>query len=261
MKLKLYYSTCPNDVFMFTPLVEGWIDTEGLEFEVKLYDIEELNKFILNSVPDVGKFSYAVLPKIIENYSLLNSGSALGRGVGPLLIANKKYSREELRNMRIAIPGKFTTAHLLLKFYLPELSETQEYLFSDILQVVSEGKEKAGVIIHEGRFVYENYGLECLADLGEYWEEKTKLPIPLGGIAMKKSYGRKSVEIFDNLLRKSIEYSWEHKDKVYPFLKKYAQELSKEVIWKHVETYVNGFSLDLGEEGREAMFRLTGVVF
>ncbi len=261
MKLKLFYSTCPNDVFMFTPLTEGWIDTEGLEFETELYDIEELNKFIMNCVPDVGKFSYAVLPEIIEKYFLLDSGSALGKGVGPLLIANQAYGKEELGKIRIAIPGKFTTAHLLLKFYLPELKETKEYLFSEILPAVSEGKEKAGVIIHEGRFVYKEYGVKCLADLGEHWEKQTGLPIPLGGIAIKRKYGEKIKEVFEELLRRSIEYAWEHKEKVYPFLKENAQELSEEVIWEHVKTYVNDYSLSLGKEGKKAISRLTGINF
>ncbi len=257
MKLKLYYSTCPNDVFMFSPLVEGWIDTGGLEFEPFLYDIEELNNFMLQETPDIGKFSYALLPKIEHNYILLKSGSALGEKVGPLLIANKNYSYGELKKLTIAIPGKYTTANLLLHYYLGDV-KTSELLFSEILPAVSSGKFPAGVIIHEGRFVYENYKVKLLQDLGEYWQEKTNLPIPLGGIAIHKRH-KNIAKTFENLLRKSIEYAFENKQQVFPLLKKYAQELSKEVIWKHVYTYVNKYSLDLGEEGIKAVEIMRGI--
>lgn len=260
MKLTLSISPCPNDTFMFDALINGRIDTEGLQFDVKYADIEQLNSAVIHggdSAPDISKISYAIVPHIIGRYAVLHSGSALGRGNGPLLVAaNDEVSLEDY-NIRIAVPGYNTTANLLLERLFPRLTNKREYLFSEIAKKVSHGECDAGVLIHEGRFVYRNEGLTLLADLGEEWEKSTGLPLPLGAIIIKRTLPEEVQAQFDKLLRQSIEYAFAHPEECMPFVRSHAQEMEDSVMKSHIELFVNEYSLDIGSTGRAAAQQLT----
>ena len=252
-KISLGFSTCPNDTFIFDAMVHQKIDTEGLEFEVILGDVEELNNKALKNELDVTKISYHAFSKIAENYLLLDSGSALGYKNGPLLISKHKIYSDEVNDVKIAIPGANTTANLLLSIAFPNAKNRKEYLFSDIEEVVLSGEMDAGLIIHENRFTYEKKGLKKIIDLGEYWEKETGLPIPLGGIAVKQSLNHELQLKINRVLKRSVEYAFENPKSAYPYIKQYAQEMDEEVMYKHIELYVNDFTKDLGKDGREAI--------
>ena len=252
-KISLGFSTCPNDTFIFDAMVHQKIDTEGLEFEVILGDVEELNNKALKNELDVTKISYHAFSKIAENYLLLDSGSALGYKNGPLLISKHKIYSDEVNDVKIAIPGANTTANLLLSIAFPNAKNRKEYLFSDIEEVVLSGEMDAGLIIHENRFTYEKKGLKKIIDLGEYWEKETGLPIPLGGIAVKQSLNHELQLKINRVLKCSVEYAFENPKSAYPYIKQYAQEMDEEVMYKHIELYVNDFTKDLGKDGREAI--------
>ena len=256
MKLKLHISTCPNDTFMFDALLHGRIDTGGLEFEPYLADIEDLNSLALLGEADITKCSYAILPRIIEEYQVLNSGSALGRGNGPLLVSRLPVSKRDLRGLTVAIPGELTTANLLLGSLFPDIGEKREMLFSDIIPAVAEGKADAGVLIHEGRFVYRRHGLSLVADLGLEWEKRYGLPLPLGAIAVKRDLSGAWKQRIDEVLRRSVEYAMDHPEASRDFIKHHAHELDEQVIRQHIALFVNPFSVDLGAEGKEAVVRL-----
>jgi len=258
MKLKVHISTCPNDTFMFDALLHQRIDTEGLEFEVHLADIEELNRLALDGVADITKCSYAIVPGIMPEYQILNSGSALGRGNGPLLVSKKPLSKNDLKGLTVAIPGERTTANLLLKNLFPEITDKRIMLFSDIIPAVTEGRADAGVLIHEGRFMYEEKGLSLVADLGEEWEKRYGLPLPLGAIAIRRSLPEALKRKIDRLLGQSVRYAFENPEKSRHFIKQYAQELDESVIQSHINLFVNEYSVDLGQEGRQAVIRLLG---
>lgn len=252
-KISLGFSTCPNDTFIFDAMVHHKIDTEGLEFDVITGDVEELNNKALNNELDVTKISYHAFSKIADNYLLLDSGSALGYKNGPLLISKHKIYPDEINDVKIAIPGLNTTANLLLSIAYPNAKNKTEYLFSDIEEVVSSGEMDAGLIIHENRFTYEKKGLKKIIDLGEYWEKETGLPIPLGGIAVNRNLDREIQLKINRVLKRSVEFAFEDPKSAYPYIKQYAQEMNEEVMYKHIELYVNDFTKDLGEEGREAI--------
>lgn len=254
--LKLSISPCPNDTFMFDALVNGRIDCEGLNFDVEYHDIEELNSGVLSALPDISKISCAVLPAIAENYRLMDCGAALGRGNGPLLV-RRKGDTAPIR--RIAVPGMHTTANALIERLFPEIQERVPMLFSEIAEAVERGDFDAGVLIHEGRFVYERRSLELVADLGLLWEQRTDLPLPLGGIVIRSELGDEVFERFQRVLRRSIEYAFAHPMTSREYVKQHAQELEDEVINRHVELFVNNYSLSLGESGRAAMSALTGL--
>ena len=257
MKLKLNISTCPNDTFMFDALVHGRVDTEGLEFEVKLSDIEELNREALEGTADVTKLSYAVVPEVLDRYKVLHSGSALGRGNGPLLVSRHKLWPEEMdSHVRVAIPGLHTTANRLLGVLFPEVVDRRVYLFSDVAEAVMSDACDAGVLIHEGRFTYPKLGLQCVADLGERWERLTGLPLPLGAIVVSRQLPEPIQRAVDRVLRRSIEYAMAHPAASADYVRRYARELSDEVTRQHIELFVNNFSVDLGDEGRRAVCRL-----
>lgn len=256
MKLHLSISPCPNDTFMFDGIVNGRVDCEGLAFEVEFHDIEELNAGVINRQPDVSKISCAVLPAITENYRLLDSGAALGRGNGPLLV-RRKGERGELKH--IAVPGVHTTANALVGRLFPEIEERTPMLFSEIAAAVERGDFDGGVLIHEGRFVYERRNLELVADLGLEWEARTQLPLPLGGIVIRRDLPADVQQRVERVLRRSIEYAFEHPMLSREFVKQHAQELEDNVIDKHISLFVNDFSLTLGAEGRQAMEALTGI--
>lgn len=253
MKLTIGFSTCPNDTFIFDALIHKKIDTEGLDFELLLADVEELNKAAFSNEIDITKLSYHAYAYVADNYKLLNSGSALGNNNGPLLISKHKIYLDEVSDLNIAIPGKYTTANLLLTIAYPKVRNTKEYIFSDIEEVVLSGEMDAGLIIHENRFTYEKKGLKKVIDLGEFWEDKTKMPIPLGGIVVNRKLPKEIQQKIDKLVRKSLEYAYENPASSLDFMKQYAQEMNEDIMKKHVDLYVNNFSTDLGEKGKAAI--------
>jgi 1,4-dihydroxy-6-naphthoate synthase len=253
MKLTLGFSTCPNDTFIFDALIHKKVDTEGLDFDVILADVEELNRNAFEGKIDITKLSYHAFAHVAGNYKLLTSGSALGYKNGPLLISKRKIGPAEVADLKVAIPGKFTTANLLFSIVYPNVIEKTEYLFSDIEEAVLNGRVDAGVIIHENRFTYENKGLKKIIDLGEDWEEKTKNPIPLGGIVIRRQIDTEIQKKVNRVLKRSVEFALVNPKSGYRFIKKYAQELNDEVIQKHIDLYVNNFTVDLGKIGKNAV--------
>ena len=254
--VRLAISPCPNDTFMFDAMLNGRIDTEGLQFEVDYLDIEQLNSAALEHRYDVTKCSTAILPAIIQNYRLLDSGSALGRGNGPLLVRRRGFEGA-LRN--IVVPGLHTTANLLTHRLFEEIENRTPMLFSEISDAVARGEYDAGVLIHEGRFVYERYDLELVADLGIEWERRTGLPLPLGSIVASRGVDEDVVERVERLLRRSIEYAFANPMASRDYVKQHAQELEDRVIDSHIALFVNNFSLSLGDEGQRAVAALTGL--
>lgn len=254
MLLKLHISPCPNDTFMFDAMINHRIDCEGLTFDVEYQDIEELNDGVLRSVADVSKISCAVLPSIVENYRLMDAGAALGRGNGPLLV-RRKGEREPIK--RIVVPGLHTTANLLIERLFPEIEERTPMLFSEIAEAVERGDYDGGVLIHEGRFVYQRRGLEVVADLGEEWERQTSLPLPLGGIVARRGLPSEIIARVERVLRRSIEYAFAHPLESRGFVKEHAQELEDDVIDRHIALFVNDFSLSLSDEAQRSIELLT----
>ena len=253
MKLTLGFSPCPNDTFIFDALVNGKIDTEGLETEYFMADVEELNRRAFSSEADITKISCHAYAYASNDYLILDSGSALGYGNGPLLVARKKLSDEEVINARIAIPGRFTTANLLLSVAWPDARNRKDYLFSDIVRALLEDEADAGLIIHETRFTYTEKGLVKIADMGEYWDRLTGLPVPLGFIVINRRIPRDTALKFNRILRKSIEYAREHSNELQDFVSSNAREMDKSVINSHIGLYVNDFSLSIGQKGRKAI--------
>ncbi|HRI20158.1 MAG TPA: 1,4-dihydroxy-6-naphthoate synthase [Panacibacter sp.] len=266
MKLTLGFSPCPNDTFIFDALVNNKIDTGGLLFDVVLEDVQTLNRWALQGKLDLSKISYAVLPLVLNAYILLNSGGALGKGVGPLLIAppnplKGELKREEIEsfinNSIIAIPGENTTAHMLFSLAFPNAAKKEFKVFNEIENAVLNKEVDAGVIIHENRFTYHLKGLHRLMDLGEYWEQKTGVPIPLGGIAAKRNLPVELIRKADRLIRKSVEYAYENNYEVLAdYVKQHAQEMSEQVMRQHIDLYVNNYSVDLGEDGKKSVMKM-----
>ena len=251
-RLSLHISPCPNDTFAFDAIINGRIDHD-FDLAVEYHDIEVLNEGVLRSEPDISKISYAVYPLVAEQYALLDSGSALGRGNGQLLV-RRKGETGKIRT--VASPGLNTTANALLRRYFPEVEEVQQMLFSEIAASVERGDVDAGVLIHEGRFVYERRNLELVADLGKLWESETNLPLPLGAIIIKRELGEELISKFDKLLSKSVRYAFANPLVSRDFVKEHAQELEDDVIEKHISLFVNDYTISLGEEGRKAVDRL-----
>ncbi len=248
--MKLYISPCPNDTFMFDAIINRRIDLDGFQFEVEYFDIEELNRRAIDGEADFTKISCAILPLIDHQYTISNSGAALGRGNGPLLVRRKG----DLTPIRtVAIPGEHTTGNMLMNRMFPQITQRVPMLFSDIAKAVKRGETDAGVLIHEGRFLYASEGLELVADLGVLWEEQTTLPLPLGVIAMKRTIDDSTQRRFEQLLAKSIEYAFSNPTASRSFIKEHAQEMQDEVIDAHINLFVNQYSLDLGREGLEAI--------
>ena len=253
MKLTLGFSTCPNDTFIFDAIIHNKIDTEGLEFDVVMADVEELNRGAFAGTIDITKLSYHAFAYIADTYKLLTSGSALGRGNGPLLISKKEISSDEVKDIKVAIPGKNTTGNLLFSIFYPHINEKREYLFSDIEDAILDGEVDAGVIIHENRFTYQKKGLRKIVDLGEKWEEKTKSPIPLGGIVIHRKFPDDIQLKVNRVLKRSLQFAFEHPKSSYEFVKQFAQEMEEDVMQSHINLYVNDFSLELGIEGKKAI--------
>jgi 1,4-dihydroxy-6-naphthoate synthase len=255
MKLTLGSSPCPNDCFVFDALVNERIDLEGLEFDIRMADVEALNKAAFDGAVEITKLSYHAYAYCADQYVLLDAGSALGRNCGPLLISKSVIPPEEVARggVRIAIPGKYTTANFLLGLAFPNARNTTELVFSDIEAALLAGEIDAGVIIHENRFTYEAKGLRKIVDLGEFWERETGAPIPLGGIVIKRSLPDDVKHRVNRLLRQSVEYAFAHREASLPFVRQHAQEMSESVMYQHIDLYVNQFSVDLGAEGRRAV--------
>jgi len=255
MRLTLAFSPCPNDCFMFDAVVNRRIDLEGLDFDVRLADVEALNKAAFAGEVDVTKLSYHAYAYCASDYVLLDAGSALGRNCGPLLISKRPISPEEVASgsLRIAIPGKYTTANFLLGLAFPNARERTELLFSDIEGVVLDGRFDAGLIIHENRFTYAAKGLTKIVDLGEFWESETGAPIPLGGIVVRRSLPEDVRQAVNRIVRRSVEYAFAHRAASLPFVREHAQEMSEQVMYQHIDLYVNEYSVDLGPEGRRAV--------
>ncbi len=266
MTITLGYSPCPNDTFIFDALVHGRVDLEGLEFDIHLGDVEELNRLAFAGKLDMTKLSYHALAYLTATYRLLPAGSALGRNCGPLLIAREPLAAAELTDAPVAIPGKYTTANFLLGLAYPQLTNKREVLFSDIESGVAAGTYRAGLIIHENRFTYADRGLVKLRDLGEYWEETTGFPIPLGGIVLRRSLPDEVYQRVARVLARSVAYARAHPAASLPYVRAHAQEMDDAVMQAHIALYVNEFTEDLGPTGRAAVEHLferareTGVV-
>ena len=241
---------------MFDAIVNGRIDCEGLSFEVEYHDIEELNHGVEALGPDISKISCAVLPAIKQHYRLLDSGAALGRGNGPLLV-RRKGDKGAIKHL--LVPGEHTTANALVGRLFPQIEYREPMLFSKIAEAVERGDADGGVLIHEGRFVYERRNLELVADLGVEWERQTDLPLPLGGIVIKRELGDEMRSRVERVLRRSIEYAFDNPLLSRDYIKSHAQEMADDVIEKHIALFVNDFSLSLGEQGRRAITLLTGL--
>jgi 1,4-dihydroxy-6-naphthoate synthase len=258
-KLTLGFSPCPNDTFIFDALIHHKIDTEGLEFEVFYDDVETLNQKAFRGELDITKLSYHAFAYMVDRYALLDSGSALGFGVGPMLIC--KGDPDELRerlktdgaSVKIGIPGKYTTANFLLGLAFPQATNKEELVFSEIEDAVLTGKVDVGLIIHENRFTYQNKGLKKIIDLGDYWEKETGCAIPLGGIVVNRNLPLDVQQKVNRLIRKSVEFAFANPKSGLEFIRSHAQEMSEEVMYKHIELYVNQYSVDLGVEGRKAI--------
>ncbi len=252
-RIQLAFSPCPNDTFVFNAIVNKRIDLEGFNFEYQMHDVEMLNHMAMEPGIDVIKVSYHAYLYLQQNYILLDSGSALGSGNGPLFIAGKNYSGEELSDLTVAIPGEFTTANLLMKLAYPMVKKKKIMLFSEIEQAILSGEVDAGVIIHENRFTYEKRGLKKIADLGEYWETMMECPIPLGGIIARKGLGYDRINKLNRVLFRSVQYAMKHPYDAMPFVRANAQEMDEAVIEKHINLYVNDYTLSLGTRGRVAL--------
>lgn len=252
MKLTLGFSPCPNDTFIFHALLHDLVDTEGLAFEPFISDVEELNKRAFNRNLDVTKLSYFAFAHLIDFYVLLNSGSALGHNCGPLLV-NKTGTVSDWNKFKVAIPGCYTTANLLLSLYKPGIKNKKEFVFSKIEDAVISDRSDAGLIIHENRFTYSKIGLQKIVDLGEWWECEFGLPVPLGGIVVNRRINKNIQQKIDRVLRRSVEYALKNPEMSKDFVKKYSQELSDEVIKAHINLYVNNYTVDLGKTGRKAV--------
>ncbi|MEI6050764.1 MAG: 1,4-dihydroxy-6-naphthoate synthase [Bacteroidota bacterium] len=253
MKLTLGFSPCPNDTFIFDAMVHDRIDTEGLEFDYFLADVEELNRKALSSEVDITKISFHAYAFAAQNYLILDSGSALGHKNGPLLISKRIISLSDLAQARIAIPGKYTTANLLFSIAWPDAVDKVEYLFSAIEDALMNDEVDAGLIIHETRFTYHNKGLHKIADMGEYWEKLTGLPIPLGAIVINRNIPDQIAQKVNRILRKSLEYAYKDSFASYDFVSGNAREMDRTVMNSHIELFVNEYSLNLGNKGKEAI--------
>lgn len=260
MKLSLGFSPCPNDTFIFDALIHGKINTEGLTFEVSYDDVETLNQKAMEGMLDLTKLSFHAFGYVTQKYALLNAGSALGFGVGPLLICKtENYEKivaqlaQNAMNLRVAIPGKYTTANFLLGIAYPQLKHKKEMLFSEIENALLRDEIDLGLIIHENRFTYQNKGLYKVMDLGDYWEKLTACAIPLGGIVVNRKLPLALQQKVNRLVRKSVEYAFENPKSALNFIRQHAQEMDEEVMYSHINLYVNQYTVDLGTAGKQAI--------
>ncbi|MBU0481990.1 MAG: 1,4-dihydroxy-6-naphthoate synthase [Proteobacteria bacterium] len=252
--LSLGFSPCPNDTLIFNALVKGLVCHSRRNFsEPELADVETLNEWAIEGKLDVTKISFHALVHVLDKYTLLRSGSALGRGCGPLLVGRNKFARKEIAGKRIAIPGKYTTAAMLLKLYEPACRNLVVMRFDQIMPAVAAGTVDAGLIIHESRFTFRNFGLEEVLDLGEWWEEKTGLPIPLGAIVARRTIGRERISYIESCIRESVRRGLAEPESAKGYIRMHAQEMDDEVVSEHISLYVNEFTVELGDEGLAAV--------
>lgn len=256
MKLSLGFSPCPNDTYIFDALAHQKIDTEGLEFDIVFADVETLNNNAHHEDLDITKLSYHAYAYMSRNYQLLTSGSALGRGCGPLLISKGEIPRSKIEFCLVGIPGKLTTANFLLSLAFPEAATKKEYVFSEIENALLSEAIDIGVIIHENRFTYQAKGLKKIIDLGEWWEKKYQLPIPLGGICVRRNFDTDLKQKINRVLKRSVEFAMNNPEQTMDFVRKHSQEMEEEVMKKHIQLYVNDFTIDLGAEGKNAVEKL-----
>ncbi len=253
MKLSLAFSPCPNDCFIFDAMIHGKVDTEGLSFDVRLEDVETLNHMALRGEMDITKLSFHAYGHVLTNYILLRAGSALGFNCGPLLIHNGKFDEKNIEQMKVAIPGKLTTANFLLTLAYPQLKNKIEYVFHEIEDAVLSGEVDAGLIIHENRFTYEAKGLKKVQDLGEFWDGLIHAPIPLGGIVIKRNFESDLQQKVNRIIKRSVEYAFANPSSSLPYVREHAQSMQEAVMKKHIDLYVNQFSIDLGDTGKHAV--------
>lgn len=256
MNFSLGFSPCPNDTFIFDAMVNGKIDTMGLTFDYVMEDVGTLNAWAEEGRLDITKLSYSTFMHTVNHYALLHSGSALGEGVGPLLVAKSPLDLKNIADFKIAVPGFNTTANLLLTLAYPQAKNKTELVFSEIEGAVLDGTFDAGLIIHEGRFTYQKKGLTKLMDMGDWWEQTTHAAIPLGGIVAIRTLDRALCATIDRIIKDSIAYAWKHYPELSPFVKENAQEMEEDVMRQHINLYVNDYSTDLGEKGRNAISTL-----
>jgi len=253
MKLSLGFSPCPNDTFIFDAMIHGKIDTEGLEFNVLLADVEELNQKAFAKKLDITKLSYHAYGYLVDDYVLLDAGSALGNNCGPLLISKTQLTDNQVNTSTIAIPGKYTTANFLLSLAYPEATNKVPTLFSEIENAVINEKVDAGLIIHENRFTYAEKGLKKIIDLGEFWEKSTQMPIPLGGIVAKRTLNKEVLQKINRVMKRSVEFAFKNPDSSKNYVKQHAQEMEEKVMYQHIHLYVNEYTKNLGTKGRAAI--------
>jgi 1,4-dihydroxy-6-naphthoate synthase len=255
-QLTLAYSTCPNDTFIFHAMAKRLVDMQGLEFRIELADVEALNRAAATGMYDVSKLSFAAIGHLKGKYRILESGAALGRGCGPLIVARRGFNPQHLGKAKIAVPGHWTTANLLLGLYLGKNVTVEAMTFDRIMPAVADGGVDAGVIIHEGRFTYPEYDLACLVDLGQWWEDETGHPLPLGAIAVREDMDPDTAGKISNVIRSSIAYAYADENASINYIRQHAKEMEPDVIRQHIELYVNPFSMQLGKEGRRAVEEL-----
>lgn len=247
------YSPCPNDTYIFGGLATGLVPTKGFELAAELHDVETLNRMALKGVLDITKLSFFAWLKVKSQYRLLQCGAALGYGCGPIVVARKPMSREQVINSRIVLPGPLTTAHLLFRLWAPEAQDRFFASYDQIFDMIAKGKADCGVIIHESRFTYEQAGFTALVDLGEFWERETGAPIPLGCIAAKAQLKDSTTARIETAIRDSIQVARQSLESVLPYIRKHAQEMETAVLQQHIDTFVNDFSLTLGAKGHRAI--------
>jgi 5,8-dihydroxy-2-naphthoate synthase len=257
VKLSFGFTPCPNDAFAFHALVHGLVPAP-FEVEPVLLDIEELNQRAAHAELQLTKLSFGASAAAGDGYRLLRSGAALGRGVGPLVVAREPGSLADTATGCIAVPGLETTAFLLLRLAVPELGDVVELRYDRILGAVAAGEADAGLIIHESRFTYGEHGLVSVADLGEWWEGETRLPVPLAGIFARSDLEPELVEEAETAIRASVEYAFAHPEASRDYVRSLSKEMSDEVCAAHIALYVNEHSVDIGDEGLTAIDRLLG---
>ncbi len=261
--IRLAISTCPNDTFAFHGLLTGKVDTRGLSFDIQLLDIEQLNEGLMNGAFDVAKASFHAALALADDTVVLPVGSALGFGVGPLLLAAREGTRptavpggsDDLGDLTLC-PGQWTTAHLLFRLFYGGDCPVRQVVFSEIMPRLKERTAGFGVCIHEGRFTWQAEGLACVEDLGTRWESETGAPLPLGGLLGRRSLGPERLRVVSSVIRDSLEYGLAHRGETEVTMRRYAQEFSREVLFRHVDLYVNEWTRDLAEEGRLALQEL-----
>jgi 1,4-dihydroxy-6-naphthoate synthase len=256
MKLTLGFSPCPNDTFIFDAMINGLVDTKGITFDYVMEDVATLNQWAQEEKLDITKLSYSTFLHTVNKYALLHSGSALGVGVGPLLVSKAPLDMANINDFKIAIPGFNTTANLLLSLAFPQAQNKTALVFSEIEEAVLDGTYDAGLIIHEGRFTYQKRGLHKLIDMGDWWEKETSAAIPLGGIVIRRSFDKELCTTVDSIIKDSLAYSWKRYPELSDFIRDNAQEMEEDVMRQHINLYVNDYSTDLGETGRKAISTL-----